>query len=79
MNIGNPTELTVRELAEAVQELVGGNARIEVRPLPQDDPRVRRPDITLARRVLGWEPGVDLRSGLERTIAWFRSLERGGA
>ena len=79
MNIGNPTELTVRELAEAVRDLVGGNGRIEYRPLPQDDPRVRRPDITLARRVLGWEPQVDLRSGLERTIAWFRSLEQGGA
>jgi dTDP-glucose 4,6-dehydratase len=74
MNVGNPNEMTVRELAEAVIELVGGPSRVERLPLPQDDPKVRRPDITLARKVLGWEPEVSLREGLSRTIAYFRSL-----
>jgi dTDP-glucose 4,6-dehydratase len=74
MNVGNPNEMTVRELAEAVLELVGGPSRVERLPLPQDDPKVRRPDITLARKVLGWEPEVSLREGLTRTIAYFRSL-----
>ena len=74
MNVGNPNEMTVRELAEAVIELVGGPSRVERLPLPQDDPKVRRPDITLARKVLGWEPEVSLREGLARTIAYFRSL-----
>jgi dTDP-glucose 4,6-dehydratase len=75
MNIGNPHELTVRELAETVIDLTGSGSRIEMRPLPQDDPRVRRPDITLARKVLGWEPKIPLREGLARTIDYFRSLE----
>ena len=74
MNVGNPNEMTVRELAEAVIELVGGPSRVERLPLPQDDPKVRRPDITLARKALGWEPEVSLREGLTRTIAYFRSL-----
>jgi nucleoside-diphosphate-sugar epimerase len=75
MNIGNPDELTVRQLAETVVELTGSTSPVEVRPLPQDDPRVRRPDIRLAREVLEWEPRVDLREGLARTIEYFRTLE----
>jgi dTDP-glucose 4,6-dehydratase len=75
MNIGNPDEMTVRELADVVLELTGSRSRIEVRPLPQDDPQVRRPMIDRAREVLGWEPRVSLREGLGKTIEYFRELE----
>ncbi len=76
VNLGNPDEFTIRELAELVRELSGSRSRIEVaRPLPQDDPARRRPDITLARRRLGWEPQMELREGLRRTIDWFRSVD----
>lgn len=80
-NIGNPTEYTVRQLAEVVLELTGANVPIEMKPLPVDDPKVRRPDITRARSLLGWEPAVPLRDGVARTIEYFRSLgpERLGA
>ena len=74
MNIGNPDEFTIRELAEMVLSLVGGTSKIEKRPLPEDDPKVRRPDITLARKVIGWEPKVKLKEGLEKTIPYFRSV-----
>ena len=74
MNIGNPDEMTVRELADLVHDLTGSPSRQESRPLPQDDPRVRRPMIDLARRVLGWEPRVGLREGLSATIDYFREL-----
>ena len=73
MNIGNPTEFTVLELAKLVLEVTGSSSTLEHRPLPIDDPAQRRPDITLARSVLGWEPRVALREGLERTIAWFKT------
>ncbi|HEX8724926.1 MAG TPA: UDP-glucuronic acid decarboxylase family protein [Gemmatimonadaceae bacterium] len=73
-NIGNPTEYTVTQLAELVVELTGSPAPIEHQPLPQDDPRLRQPDITRARTMLGWEPQVPLREGLSRTIAYFRGL-----
>ncbi|HVA56747.1 MAG: UDP-glucuronic acid decarboxylase family protein [Gemmatimonadaceae bacterium] len=73
-NIGNPTEHTVTQLAETVKDLTGSPAPIEHRPLPVDDPRLRQPDITRARTMLGWEPRIDLREGLGRTIAFFRSL-----
>lgn len=73
-NIGNPTEHTVTQLAETVKDLTGSPAPIEHRPLPLDDPRLRQPDITRARTMLGWEPRIDLREGLGRTIAFFRSL-----
>jgi nucleoside-diphosphate-sugar epimerase len=71
VNIGNPVEWTMMELAELVLELTGSPASIDFRPLPADDPKLRRPDITLARERLGWEPQVALREGLERTIPWF--------
>ena len=75
-NIGNPVEFTVRQLAEMVVALTGTSAPIEYRDLPVDDPKVRQPDITRARVMLGWEPKVPLREGLERTIAFFeRALE----
>ena len=73
-NIGNPDEYTVKELAEIVVELTGTSAPIVYRDLPVDDPKVRRPDITKARRQLGWEPKVPVRDGVARTIDYFRSL-----
>jgi dTDP-glucose 4,6-dehydratase len=80
VNIGNPDEFTILELAERVIALTGSDSRIEFRPLPTDDPKVRRPDITRARTLLGWEPRVSLEEGLERTIAYFEQLvERGDA
>ncbi len=74
INIGNPVEMTMRELADVVVELTGSRSRIVYRPLPADDPRQRRPDISLARAALGWEPKTDLRDGLARTIAYFDEL-----
>jgi dTDP-glucose 4,6-dehydratase len=72
VNLGNPNEFTVLELAELVHEIVGDGSAVEFRDLPVDDPVRRRPDISLARRVLGWEPKVELRDGLERTYEWYR-------
>jgi nucleoside-diphosphate-sugar epimerase len=72
VNIGNPDEFTVSELAHLVVEITGSSSSIRHEPLPVDDPTRRRPDITLARSVLGWEPVVDLREGLLRTAEWFR-------
>jgi len=73
-NIGNPTEYTVRQLADVVVELTGSKVPIVTRPLPEDDPKVRRPDITRARQMLGWEPKVALKDGVARTIEYFRTL-----
>ena len=74
VNLGNPNELSLREMAEKVVALCGGTSRIVSRPLPPDDPKVRRPDISLARRVLdGWEPQVKVEEGLARTHAYFAS------
>jgi len=73
-NIGNPNEFTVRQLAELVIELTGTSSPIVQRDLPVDDPKVRRPDITRAREMLGWEPSVTLREGVGRTIEYFRSV-----
>jgi len=74
VNIGNPREMTMLEFAEAVRAAAGGGGRIVHQPLPKDDPKQRRPDITRARQVLGWEPRVPLEEGLRETIAWFRSV-----
>jgi dTDP-glucose 4,6-dehydratase len=68
INIGNPTEYTLLELAKTVIEVTGSRSEIVYEALPTDDPQVRQPDITLAREILGWEPEVDLREGLRRTI-----------
>jgi dTDP-glucose 4,6-dehydratase len=73
-NIGNPDEYTVGDLARIVLELTGSDSRIEFRALPADDPKQRRPDITRARSLLGWEPRVPVREGVARTIDYFRSL-----
>ena len=74
VNLGNPGEFTIAELAELVLEITGSRSGIIRLPLPQDDPRQRRPDISLARETLGWEPKVALRQGLERTVAYFDAL-----
>ncbi len=74
VNIGNPIEFTIRELAELVIEQTGSKVKLVQRPLPQDDPTRRRPDISLAKQKLGWEPKMPLREGLQRTIDWFRTI-----
>ncbi len=73
-NIGNPHEMTILQFAERIRALVGSASPIDFRPLPEDDPKTRQPDITKARRILGWEPTVELDLGLGRTIDYFRSI-----
>ena len=72
VNVGNPREMTILEFAREVQRIAGTHLPIEHRPLPEDDPRVRRPDISRAREVLGWEPRVAFEDGMRRTLEWFR-------
>ncbi|MEE4608520.1 MAG: NAD-dependent epimerase/dehydratase family protein, partial [Desulfobacteraceae bacterium] len=74
INLGNPNEFAIGELAQKVVALCGSRSPIVHHPLPVDDPRQRRPDISLAEQVLGWRPTVDLAAGLERTIAYFDAL-----
>lgn len=74
VNIGNPHEMTILQFAERIRALVGSASPIDFRPLPEDDPKTRQPDITKARRILGWEPKVELDLGLGRTIDYFRSI-----
>jgi nucleoside-diphosphate-sugar epimerase len=78
-NIGNFGEFTIRELADLVLEMTGSSSDLVTLPLPKDDPKVRRPDITNAREALGWEPRVSLREGLARTIPHFKQLVEAGA
>lgn len=73
INLGNPNELSMGELAEKVSALVGAGCSVRYEPLPADDPKQRQPDITKAREVLGWQPSVDLETGLAATVAWFRN------
>ncbi|MDA0305618.1 MAG: SDR family oxidoreductase [Proteobacteria bacterium] len=73
INLGNPTEMTIRELAELVIEMAGAKSTLVEKPLPRDDPTQRCPDITLAKSALGWEPTVALKQGLEKTIAYFKA------
>jgi dTDP-glucose 4,6-dehydratase len=73
INIGNPTELTIEQIARRIIEMTGSKSRIVYRPLPTDDPKVRQPDITRARTLLGWEPKISLDEGLGKTIEYFRS------
>ncbi len=75
VNIGNPGEFTIRELAELVIELTGAKVKLIERPLPADDPTRRRPDITLAKKILDWQPKITLREGLTKTIDWFKSID----
>ncbi|MBO0800911.1 MAG: SDR family NAD-dependent epimerase/dehydratase, partial [Blastocatellia bacterium] len=74
INIGNTAEMTIIEFAKLILQLTGSNSRIVYRPLEQDDPKTRRPDISRARKVLGWEPRVPVEEGLKKTIDWYRTL-----
>ncbi|HRD76500.1 MAG TPA: SDR family oxidoreductase [Hyphomicrobiaceae bacterium] len=74
INLGNPSEFTIRALAEKVIEMTGARSKLEFRPLPHDDPRQRQPDITKAKSILGWRPTVELEDGLKETIGYFRRL-----
>jgi UDP-glucuronate decarboxylase len=74
LNLGNPVEFTIRELAETVLRLTGSRSQIVFRPLPADDPTQRQPDITKAKKILDWKPKVALEDGLKETIAYFRKL-----
>lgn len=74
VNIGNPTEFTMIDLAKEVIDIVGSNSRIVFKPLPQDDPKQRKPDISLAKDILGWEPSISIQEGLTKTVAYFRSI-----
>jgi dTDP-glucose 4,6-dehydratase len=74
VNLGNPQELTILEFAKRIQRLTGSRSGIDFRDLPEDDPKQRKPDITKARAVLGWEPSVELEDGLRRTVAYFEGL-----
>jgi UDP-glucuronate decarboxylase len=76
INLGNPGEFTIRELAEVVIEMTGSKSKLEFKPLPEDDPKQRQPDITKARSVLGWEPKIALREGLKKTIPYFEGVIR---
>jgi UDP-glucuronate decarboxylase len=74
MNLGNPVEMSMLSLAEKIIAMTGSSSRIEFKPLPADDPRQRQPDISLAKRVLGWQPTTVLEAGLEKTIRYFRGI-----
>jgi UDP-glucuronate decarboxylase len=78
VNLGNPAEMPIRELAELIVDLTGARSRLEFRPLPQDDPKQRCPDIALAKEKLGWQPRVSLKEGLAKTIPYFEELLRSG-
>jgi len=71
VNLGNPGEFTIKELAEQVLDLTGSRSKLDFKPLPDDDPQKRKPDIVLAQSELGWEPSVKLTDGLEKTIEYF--------
>ena len=73
VNIGNPREMTIKQFAEEIIRITGTRSQIEYRPLPVDDPKVRQPDITRARTVLGWEPRVEFDEGIRKTIEYFRT------
>ena len=72
VNIGNPNEFTILECAQLVLKVTGSKSKIRYEPLPQDDPKQRKPDITKARQLLGWEPRIDLESGLKLSLEYFR-------
>jgi dTDP-glucose 4,6-dehydratase len=77
VNLGNPEEVSILELAAMVQDVVGNHPGVEYHPRPVDDPTVRRPDTSLAREVLDWKPQISLREGLEKTLPWFTKVQRG--
>jgi UDP-glucuronate decarboxylase len=76
VNLGNPNEISILDLARLIIDLTGSRSRIVFKPLPQDDPRRRCPDITLAREKLGWKPKIDLMTGLKKTVEYFSDLIR---
>jgi dTDP-glucose 4,6-dehydratase len=76
MNIGNPSEITIREFGEEIIKLTGTKQKLISKPLPQDDPKQRRPDITKAKEILGWEPKVSRQEGLKITYEYFKSLSK---
>ena len=76
VNIGNPSEITIREFAEEILKLTGTSVKLSLKPLPQDDPKQRQPDITKARKILNWEPKIDRAEGLRRTYEYFKNLPR---
>jgi dTDP-glucose 4,6-dehydratase len=78
VNIGNPHEMTILEFANKILQITGSKSEIIKKPLPKDDPKVRRPDITRARKILGWEPKVDFESGIWETILYFKNAKRLG-
>jgi len=75
INIGNPNEFSIKELADMVVEIVGSSSKIVYKPLPVDDPTQRQPDTSLARKHLNWETTVELREGLEKTVEWFKTID----
>ena len=75
MNIGNPREFTILELANHIITMTGSKSQLIEKPLPEDDPTQRQPDISLAKEKLGWEPAIELKEGLKRTIDWFKTIE----
>lgn len=79
INVGNPCEFTIRQLAEQVIKLTGANSKLVFHPLPTDDPKQRQPDITLAKSMLNWEPSVQLEAGLKKTIGYFESIYQSGS
>ncbi|MCK5642726.1 MAG: GDP-mannose 4,6-dehydratase, partial [Gammaproteobacteria bacterium] len=78
VNLGNPVEFTIKELAEKIIEMTNSKSKLSLKPLPQDDPKQRQPDITLAKKELGWEPKIKLEKGLEKTISYFDGLIKEG-
>ena len=72
VNIGNPREMTIKQFAEEIIRITGTKSEIEYKPLPVDDPKVRQPDITRAKKILGWEPKVEFEEGITQTIEYFR-------
>ena len=72
VNLGNPREMTIQQFTEEIRRITGTKSPIEYKPLPVDDPKVRQPDITRARKVLGWEPKVDFDDGIRKTIEYFK-------
>jgi len=73
VNIGNPQEMTIKQMAETILKVTGSKSKLIYKPLPIDDPKVRQPNITRARTLLGWEPKIDLEQGLKKTIEWFKT------
>ncbi|MBW2635536.1 MAG: GDP-mannose 4,6-dehydratase, partial [Deltaproteobacteria bacterium] len=74
VNLGNSREFTIKQLAETILELTGSSSRLVYKPLPEDDPQQRRPDISLAKKILAWEPSVQLKDGLRKTIQYFADM-----